>query len=166
MKYVLAFLGVTVIAVVSFIWYNVVFTVQTPREVPIVASTTPPAAVPAVGTSTISTSTAPLSSRVVVTAPLGHQKVGSSFMVVGKAPGGWFNEAVFPIQVRDATGTDVTVGQGRALGDWMTQNLVGFMATITIPKAFHGNADLILLKDNESGLPENDDSVTVPIIVK
>lgn len=128
---------------------------------------------PIVATSTQSTSTGqtppsgstPLSSRVSVTTPLPGAVVGHSVPVSGKAPGNWFFEASFPIQVRDLNGNIVGRAVAQAQSDWMTTNLVPFAATVVIDAGFTGPATLILLRDNPSGLPENDDSVEFAITV-
>ena len=102
----------------------------------------------------------------MVSSPLANATTSSTFSVAGVAPGPWFFEASFPIEVRDGDGIIVGTTHAQAQAPWTTTNLVPFTATITLSPNFHGPASLILLKDNESGLPENDDSVTVPITVQ
>ena len=108
--------------------------------------------------------TPPLSSKVVVTTPKNGAVVSSTFAVEGQAPGPWYFEASFPIQVRDAGGNVLATTPAQAQGEWMTEALVPFKATLTI-KNYSGPATLILLKDNPSGLPENDDAVSFPIVI-
>ena len=110
-------------------------------------------------------STAPLSAQVVVSSPVSGASVERSFTVSGVAPNGWYFEAVFPIQVRDGNDDLIATGQGKAESDWTAAGPVPFSATITLDQQYSGPANLILLKDNPSGLPENMDEVTVPIIV-
>jgi len=110
-------------------------------------------------------STAPLSSKVMVTAPQVDAHVGHAFTVAGVAPGQWFFEAQFPIQVRETDGSVVGRATGHAQGEWETDKLVTFTANMSIDATFSGKATLILMKDNPSGLPENDDSVEIPITV-
>lgn len=109
---------------------------------------------------------APLSSRVSVATPAKHATVKRTFDIAGSAPGNWYFEASFPIQVRDAQNAVIGRAVAQAEGDWMTEKLVPFTATVTIDTSYSGAADLILLRDNPSGLPENDDSVTIPIVVE
>ena len=111
-------------------------------------------------------SKAPLSSKVTITSPEANATVSHSLSVTGKAPGPWFFEAQFPIQVRDNKGNVIGSSPAQAEGDWMTNSLVPFKATIALDPSYHGIAKLILLKDNPSGLPENDDSVTIQIAVE
>jgi hypothetical protein len=110
-------------------------------------------------------STKPLSDRVVVTAPQAKEHVGHTFTVAGVAPGPWFFEAQFPTQVRDTSGTIVGRATAMAQGSWQTEKLVTFTASMQIDATFHGDAKLILMKDNPSGLPEHDDAVEIPIVV-
>lgn len=109
---------------------------------------------------------APLSARVSLQSPKEGSTVDSTFELLGKAPGNWFFEATFPIQVRDNEGNVIGRTHANALGEWMTTELVSFQATIHLNQEYHGPATLILMRDNPSGLPENDDSISVDIIVR
>ncbi len=128
----------------------------------IVPSKPKPSTVPAPEAS----STEPLSTRVSVVSPRPNATVGQSFTVTGSAPGNWYFEAVFPIQVRDPDDNLIATGQGRAQSDWMVTSQVAFKSTITLSKKYSGPASLILLRDNPSGLPENADLVTIPIVIR
>lgn len=110
--------------------------------------------------------TQPLSARVSIAGPASGATVGAAFTVSGKAPGNWYFEASFPIQVRDENGNVIGRTHANAQGEWMTEDLVSFIATVNIEGAYKGPATLILLRDNPSGLPENDDSVSIPIVIK
>ena len=133
-----------------------------PAQLPITATSTPMTQTPPA-----TTSDQPLHTRVVVSAPLsGATVLGKTFTVSGEAPGTWYNEAVFPIQVRDAQGNVIGHGQGQAQSDWMTTAQVPFSGLVTLDTVYHGPATLILLKDNESGLPQNDDSLEVGIVIQ
>lgn len=91
--------------------------------------------------------------------------VGSTFTVSGKARGGWYFEASFPLEVRDGNGNLLIQMPVQAQGEWMTPEFVPFSETVTIAN-YKGAATLILHKDNPSGLPENDASVSIPIIIQ
>ncbi|HEY4527127.1 MAG TPA: Gmad2 immunoglobulin-like domain-containing protein [Candidatus Paceibacterota bacterium] len=110
-------------------------------------------------------SPAPLSSRVVVTSPQAKQHVEQTFTVAGVAPGPWFFEAQFPMQVRDMEGNVVGRATATAQGEWMTEKQVTFTAMMQIDATFHGEAILILMKDNPSGMPEHDDAIELSITV-
>lgn len=108
----------------------------------------------------------PLSKRVTVTAPKPNTTVGERFVVAGSAPGNWFFEASFPIQVRDADHNVIGRTHASAQGEWMTTELVTFTSTVNIESGYKGPATLILMRDNPSGLPEHDDAVEIPIVIQ
>ena len=110
-------------------------------------------------------SSQPLHERVSVTSPKSGASVGKTFTVSGEAPGNWFFEASFPVQVRDNENSKIGQAIAQAQSDWMTTNLVPFTATITVSN-YSGPATLVLLRDNPSGLPENDDALEVPIVIE
>ncbi len=154
----------TVIGVLGWIIMEPPAAIQDPT---VATTTQAQAPTPTPATSTPEpTLTEPLSARVSITQPASGAEVGGSFTVSGKAPGNWYFEASFPIQVRDAEGNVVARTHATAQSDWMTTELVAFTATVHIEGGYKGPADLILLRDNPSGLPEHDDSTTIPIIIK
>lgn len=93
--------------------------------------------------------------------------VGKEFVVTGEARGNWYFEASFPIEIQSEDGAVIGGSFATAQGDWMTTEFVPFQSEIIdLPSAFTGPAWLILKKDNASGLPENDASVWIPIVVE
>ena len=108
----------------------------------------------------------PLHEKVVVTYPKANESVPKKFTVTGKAPGNWFFEASAPVMVVTPDSDKVFQGHAETLGDWMTTELVDFKAEVSVNPAYSGPATLVFLKDNPSGLPENDDSLEIPIIVQ
>jgi hypothetical protein len=137
----------------------------TPAHAP-TTSPTPTPTTTAVTPTPSPAANAPLHDRVIVTSPKSGGTVGKTFTITGEAPGNWFFEATFPIQVRDPK--DDVIGRigASALGEWMTTGQVAFKATLYLDGSYSGPATLILLKDNPSGLPENDDSLEIPIVIK
>jgi hypothetical protein len=113
-----------------------------------------------------SPSAKPLHERVVVTSPKANESVPKKFTITGKAPGNWFFEASAPFMVLAEDGSKIAQGITTAQGEWMTTELVDFKAEVSINPAYSGSATLVLLKDNPSGLPENDDSLEIPIVVQ
>jgi hypothetical protein len=101
--------------------------------------------------------------RVSTPAPGGT--AGSPLVVTGEARGTWYFEASFPYELRDASGNVIAQGPVQAAGDWMTTDFVPFSVSITYPPQAAGSAGtLILKKDNPSGLPENEKSLTIPVV--
>lgn len=157
--------GVTLLAVIGIIIWAYVTGGAAPAPAASVATTTP--SVPsAASTSEENKTPPPLSSRVTVDAPKAGVTVGKTFTVEGEAPGNWYFEASFPIQVRSAEGDVIGRAVAQAQSDWMTTELVSFTTEVTLDGGYSGPATLILLRDNPSGLPEHDDALEVDIIVK
>lgn len=93
--------------------------------------------------------------------------VGKEFRVTGEARGPWFFEANFSIEVVSPSGSIIAGSFATAQGEWMTEEFVPFMSEIIdLPSAYTGPATLILYKQNASGLPENEASVSIPIVVE
>lgn len=106
------------------------------------------------------------SENVNIDSPLPGATVGRSFAVTGAARGPWYFEASFPVQVRGPNDEILASTYAQAQGEWMTTEFVPFTSTVTISGSYTGPAELLLLKDNPSGLPENDDSISIPIVIK
>lgn len=104
-----------------------------------------------------------LSNLIQVEAPVINAKIGSPVTVTGKARGTWYFEASFPVKVYDANNTLLGIGVAQAQSDWMTEDFVDFVATITFSTPSTATGKLVLLKDNPSGLPVNDNSIEIPV---
>ena len=142
------------------------FLVVKPGDVPLQAvhTTPPPVATPMPPTAL--PVSLPLTARVKVTSPLSNAAVAKIFTVTGEAPGPWYFEGSFPVQVRDKDGNKIGQVAAQAQGKWMTEGQVPFTARLVISGTYAGSATLVLLKDNPSGMPENDDSISLPIVIK
>lgn len=103
--------------------------------------------------------------KIVVTSPQPGAALTSTFTVSGKARGTWYFEASFPLEIVDANGKSLKIMPVQAGGDWMTADFVPFMVQVAIPN-YKGKATLILRNDNPSGLPENEASVSIPIVIQ
>lgn len=106
-----------------------------------------------------------VSENVIIHAPFAGSSVLKKFAVTGEARGVWFFEASFPIQVHDRSGNIVGQGIAQTSANWMTTDFVPYAAEVEV-EDYSGPATLALLKDNPSGLPENDDSVSIPIVIR
>ncbi len=100
---------------------------------------------------------------ITVELPFPEAVTAKDFSVIGQARGGWFFEASFPIIVLDKDGKTLATGVAKALDNWMTNDFVFFQGDIHIPKTYTGKATLILKKDNPSGIPSKDASISFPI---
>ncbi len=104
---------------------------------------------------------------VVVISPIKNSVISSPVAIAGRARGSWFFEGSFPVVLKDAYGTVLAESHVTAQGEWMTQDYVSFVGTLQYQKQIpDAKGVLIFIKDNPSGLPENDESVEVPIIFK
>jgi hypothetical protein len=102
-----------------------------------------------------------------VTSPQPSATVTNPITVSGQARGTWFFEASFPLVVTDWDGRIIGEGFATADGDWMTEDFVPFMGTISydLPADTpYKRGTLIFKKDNPSGLPEHDDALEIPIL--
>lgn len=107
----------------------------------------------------------PLAARVTLDTPPAGSTVGSTFTISGKAPGNWYFEASFPVEVLSAGGEVVGRGIATAQSDWMTVEDVAYSASVSVDN-YKGDATLKLMRDNPSGLPENDDSRSFSIHIQ
>lgn len=112
-----------------------------------------------------STTDQPLHTRVVIASPAANATVAGTFTVTGEAPGNWYFEASFPVQVYDPDHNKLAGVPAQAQSDWMTTAQVPFTAQVTV-SGYTGPATLVLLRDNPSGLPQNDDSLSIPIVIQ
>ena len=103
---------------------------------------------------------------VVLENPKPNQEIASPLFIRGKARGTWYFEASFPAEILDNNGFLLGIVPVQALGDWMTENFVPFEATIPFSAPSTKNGVLVLIKDNPSGLSENDKEIKIPIVFR
>ncbi|MBL7045593.1 MAG: hypothetical protein ISR99_00980 [Parcubacteria group bacterium] len=104
---------------------------------------------------------------VSLSSPRPNEIIESPLEIVGEARGTWFFEGDFPVVLTDWDGRIIAEGFASADGDWMTEEFVGFIATLEFEyPTVYNRGSLILMKDNPSGLPEYDDALEVPIHFK
>ena len=101
--------------------------------------------------------------------PLPNATVSSPLTITGEARGYWYFEASFPVVLVDWDGRIIAQGIATAKDEWMTEEFVPFEATLTFtadPNVYSNRGALILQKDNPSGLPEYDDALEIPVVIK
>ncbi len=91
---------------------------------------------------------------------------GKEFLVTGKARGTWYFEASFPVKVLDKNGKVLAQGPAQAQSDWMTTDFVNFKISIKVSDSYIGPATIVMSKDNPSGIPEKDASISFPITIE
>lgn len=89
--------------------------------------------------------------------------VASPLAIIGSARGTWFFEGSFPVKVLDESGQELGRGIAQAQSDWMTEDFVPFKVTVMFTRPTSSVGAVVLEKDNPSGLPQNDQKITVPI---
>lgn len=105
-----------------------------------------------------------LAEKIIIETPRPGTVVASPLTIKGTARGSWFFEANFPVELYDDSGTRIAVGVAKTSEDWMTEDFVAYEAVLTFTAPAAAKGYLLLKKDNPSGLPENDNSLRVPVI--
>lgn len=100
---------------------------------------------------------------ITVTSPTQNQLISSPLTITGQARGQWYFEATFPVELQDMSGSVIADGFATAQSKWMTTEYVPFTATLNFTKPDSSTGILILKRSNASGLPENDDSIEIPV---
>jgi hypothetical protein len=105
----------------------------------------------------------PADDEIRVTAPIPEQLVESPLTVSGEARGSWYFEASFPVKLLDGNGRLVVARPAQAQGEWMSAEHVPFEAVLGFTPPGTATGTLVLQKSNPAGLPEHDDSRTIPV---
>ncbi len=98
-----------------------------------------------------------------ISEPRPNAVIASPFLVKGVARGNWFFEASFPVKLFDGDGELLTTGIAQAKEEWMTTEFVPFEVTLSFATPATTGGTLVLNKDNSSGLPENEDTLRIPV---
>lgn len=101
--------------------------------------------------------------EVVVSAPMVNQIVTSPLTVSGKAKGYWFFEANIPVKIEDDNGKVLVQKGVLAQGGWMTTDYVNFTTVLEFERPATQYGNVVIEKDNPSGLPENAGSFAVRV---
>jgi hypothetical protein len=99
-----------------------------------------------------------------INAPRPNQTIRSPLIVGGEARGTWFFEGDFPLELLDAEGNTIASGFAFAEGAFMTEEFVSFEGVLEFDAPPGGVGTLLLKKANPSGLPENYDTLEVPVL--
>jgi hypothetical protein len=84
----------------------------------------------------------------------------------GSIKGGYFFEANILINILDANKKVLKQSNAVATTEWMTAEAVDFEGNIDFSLLPKGPAYFEIHNDNASGLPENDKSVLIPIVIE
>lgn len=94
------------------------------------------------------------------------QKVSGEIVATGEIKGGYFFEGNILVNILNRNKDLLRAGNGNAKTNWMTSEIVGFDAVMDFSGLKKGDAYIEIHNDNASGLPENDNSILIPIIIK
>ena len=98
--------------------------------------------------------------------PQPNATVTNPIELKGEARGYWFFEASAPVTVLDESGEVIGSSFITATTDWMTQDYVPFKGSILFdhtPTTTPTGGTVMFIKENPSGLPQNDQTHAVPV---
>lgn len=95
-----------------------------------------------------------------------NSKVSGVLNLTGEIKGGYFFEGNILVNVLDINKNVLKKGYGTATTDWMTAGPVSFTTSVDFTGLSAGPAYLEIHNDNASGLPENDKSIQIPIVIQ
>jgi hypothetical protein len=98
------------------------------------------------------------------TTPRPGDTIMNPLVIEGEARGYWFFEATAPVELYNNSGVQIASGYIEAQGEWMTEDFVPYTGTLDFPPAASGSGYLLIKKANASGLPEHDDSLSIPVV--
>jgi hypothetical protein len=91
----------------------------------------------------------------VLDAPKPHAALTERVVIRGRASGGWFAEAEFPVKLLAGDGHELAAATATAEGSWMTEGYVPFRAELQLQGPIPARAMLVLARANPSGLERN-----------
>lgn len=104
-----------------------------------------------------------MSNLIIIKNPKPSTVINSPLELTGEARGPWYFEGSFSATLVDDN--NITLGEVpvQAEGEWMTEEFVSFKATIEFNEPKTEKGYLLLKKANASGLPENDQTLKIPV---
>ena len=94
-----------------------------------------------------------------------NAKVHGVLSYRGEVKGGYFFEANIGINILDSNKNVIKKSNAVSTTDWMTAGPVSFEGNIDFTGLPSGPAYFEIHNDNASGLPENDKSILIPVII-
>ena len=101
--------------------------------------------------------------ELTVTEPLADDVVTSPLAIAGEAMGPWYFEASFPIKLVDEDGGVLAESSSAADGEWTTEEMVPFTASLDFDAAGAEFGYLLFGQANPSGLPDGEEWVKLPV---
>lgn len=155
-SFVAALAALVIVIVIAFVALNRPAIAPTPSETAAPTSSVSPFVSPS--------PTGPVVlGDITVNSPASGASITSPVTIKGISKGGWYFEGSFPVKVVDANGKVIGQGPAQAQGAWTTADPVPFVATITFSAPSTATGKIVFEKDNPSGLPQYDKSVSMPV---
>lgn len=112
-----------------------------------------------------------IADKLMISSPEPDEKISSPVTVSGKAVGGWFFEASFPVEVYDSNnkllGSSPVQFVPKSDSDtWMTSDFVDFKGEIKFSQPTTESGYILFKKDNPSGNSAMDESFKLRITFK
>ncbi len=101
--------------------------------------------------------------NIIVDYPQPNDIVTSPLVVKGKARGGWWFEANFPIVLYYGVQDEFVETYVSTDKEWMTDEFIDFEVTIEFPEPYAKDGTLELQKSNPSDIKELNDSLIIPV---
>jgi len=101
--------------------------------------------------------------NIRITKPMSGDIVSSPVEIIGEARGTWFFEGDFPVKLLDKKGKIIAETPARALGEWMTEDLVPWRAVLEFSAPPGSEGTLVLARDDPSDQAAPDEK-EIPVI--
>jgi hypothetical protein len=104
-----------------------------------------------------------LTDLIQITKPRPNEVASSPIIITGQARGNWFFEGQFTAKLVDDRGQILNQTVIKSLADWTTTDFVPFAGELVFRLPSVKTGKLLLVKDNPSGIPENERQLEVPL---
>ncbi len=94
-----------------------------------------------------------------------HKKVTNPIIIEGEARKEWFFDGTFPLRVESSDGRILGVSDAQALDEAINGDFIRFKAILHFTKGKTNSGNLILEKNNQTGDPEKNDELRMPILI-
>ena len=107
-------------------------------------------------------SMAPSQDDVLLYFPTEGNTINSPLNIEGETVGSWYWEGTFRIELRSKSGELIGSTFATSKGEWMQEGYVPFTAELVF-ETDEKVADLVFIKENPSGMPENKDEYSIEV---
>lgn len=109
-------------------------------------------------------SSVPPTGNVIIYSPLEQSIVSSPIYIEGEVVSDWYWEGIFNIELRNEAGDVIGSTYASAEESWMQEGYVRFTATMAY-ETDEKRGNLVFMKANPSGLPENDEEYSILVLL-